>query len=47
MTEFLVEFYLSRADAAALDRSVRRARLAAEKQSRQGTPVNWLPGDFG
>ncbi|HKB76427.1 MAG TPA: hypothetical protein VKC58_07515 [Myxococcales bacterium] len=28
MTEFLVEFFLSRTDPAAIDRSVRRARLA-------------------
>jgi hypothetical protein len=42
MTEFLVEFYLSRTDTAAFGRSVRRARLAAEKQTRQGTPVRYL-----
>jgi uncharacterized protein DUF4242 len=42
MTEFLVEFYLSRTDAAALRRSVRRARLAAEEQTRQGMPVRYL-----
>jgi hypothetical protein len=42
MTEFLVEFYLSRTDATALGRSVRRARLAAEEQTRQGTPVRYL-----
>jgi len=42
MSEFLVEFYLSRTDAAARGRSVRRARLAAEKQTRQGTPVRYL-----
>jgi uncharacterized protein DUF4242 len=42
MTEFLVEFYLSRTDAVALRRSVRRARLAAEEQTRQGTPVRYL-----
>lgn len=42
MTEFLVEFYLSRTDTAALHRTVRRARLAAEKQTRQGTPVRYL-----
>ena len=42
MTEFLVELYLSRADAAALECSVRRARLAAEEQTRQGMPVRYL-----
>jgi len=42
MTEFLVEFYLSRTDAAALGCSVRRARLAAEEQTRQGMPVCYL-----
>jgi Protein of unknown function (DUF4242) len=42
MTEFLVEFYLSRTDAEALDRSVRRARLAAEEQTRRGMPVRYL-----
>jgi hypothetical protein len=42
MTEFLVELYLSRTDAAALERSVRRARLGAEEQTRQGTPVRYL-----
>jgi hypothetical protein len=42
MAEFLVEFYLSRTDAAALGCSVRRARLAAEEQTRQGTPVRYL-----
>lgn len=42
MAEFLVEFYLSRTDAAALGRSVRRARLAAEEQTRQGMPVRYL-----
>ena len=42
MIEFLVEFYLSRTDAAALGRSMRRARLAAEEQTRQGRPVRYL-----
>jgi len=42
MTEFLVEFYLSRTDTAALHRSVRRARLAAEEQTRRGMPVRYL-----
>ena len=42
MAEFLVETYLSRTDATALGRSVRRARLAAEEQTRQGTPVRYL-----
>jgi hypothetical protein len=42
MTEFLVEFYLSRTDAAALRRTVRRVRLAAEEQTRQGMPVRYL-----
>ena len=42
MSEFLVEFYISRTDAAARGRSVRRARLAAEEQTRQGRPVRYL-----
>jgi len=42
MTEFLVEFYLPRTDAAALGRSVRRARRAAEEQTRQGIQVRYL-----
>jgi hypothetical protein len=42
MTEFLVEFYLSRSDPVALDRSVRRARLAAEEQTQRGMPVRYL-----
>ena len=42
MTEFLVEFYLSRTDTAALHRCVRRARLAAEEQTRRGMPVRYL-----
>jgi hypothetical protein len=42
MTEFLAELYLSRSDAAALGRSMRRARQAAEEQTRQGMPVRYL-----
>lgn len=42
MTEFLVEFYLSRTDAAALGRCGGRARLAAEEQTRMGMPVRYL-----
>jgi hypothetical protein len=42
MSEFLVEFYISRTDAAARGRSVRRARPAAEEQTRQGRPVRYL-----
>jgi hypothetical protein len=42
MTEFLIEFYLSRTDAAALGPTVRRARLAAREQTRRGMPVRYL-----
>jgi AhpC/TSA family len=42
VTELLVEFYLSRTDAAALDRCAGRARLAAEEQTRLGMPVRHL-----
>ena len=42
MTEFLVEFYLSRTDAAAFGRCAAQARLAAAKQTRLGMPVRYL-----
>src|SRR5215470_6906035 len=42
MTEFLVEYYLSSTDAAAFEPAVTRARLAAEEQTRLGTPVRYL-----
>ena len=42
MTEFLVEFYLSRTDTAAVGRCAGRARLVAEEQVRRGVPVHYL-----
>jgi uncharacterized protein DUF4242 len=41
-TEFLVELYVARSDASAVERSAERARLAAEELTRQGTPVRYL-----
>ncbi len=46
MTEYLVEFYLSRTDAAALARCAAQARLAAEEQARLGVPVRYLRSMF-
>jgi hypothetical protein len=46
MPEFLVELYVSRADAAAVERRAARARLAAEQLSREGTPVRYLRSVF-
>ena len=42
MTEYLVELYVSRSDALAVERGAERARLAAEEQTRQGNPVRYL-----
>ena len=46
MAEFLVELYVSRTDAAAAARNAERARRAAERLSRRGTPVRCLRGLF-
>ena len=34
-----MELYVSRADACAIERDAERVRLAAEEQTRRGTPV--------
>jgi hypothetical protein len=44
--EFLVEFYVSRADGDAVGRGAERARLAAEELSGAGTPVRYLRSIF-
>jgi hypothetical protein len=44
--EFLIELYVSRADAAGAERDARRARLAAEQLTRAGTPVRYLRSLF-
>jgi hypothetical protein len=42
MAEFVLEFYASRADTAAVRRRTRRARLAADAVTREGTPVRYV-----
>ena len=39
MPEYLVELYVSRADAGPFRRRVEKARMIAEELSRRGTPV--------
>lgn len=46
VAEFLVEVYVSRADAAAVERSAERARLAAEALIQEGIPVRYLRSIF-
>ena len=46
MAEFLVELYVSRADAGAVERGAERARAAAEELTREGTPVRYLRSIF-
>ena len=46
MNEFLLEVYVSRADAAAAARGTRRTRLAAEQLTREGTPVRVVRSIF-
>ena len=46
MPEFLVELYVSRADAASTVPGAERARLAAEELSRQGTAIRYLRSIF-
>jgi Protein of unknown function (DUF4242) len=46
MPEFLVELYVSRADAASTVPGAERARLAAEELSRQGTAIHYLRSIF-
>ncbi len=42
VVEFMVELYVSRIDAGAVERAVRRARLAADELTRDGTPVRYV-----
>ena len=46
MTEYLLELYVARADAVAIDQDTERARLAAEEHTREGTPVRYLRSIF-
>ncbi len=46
MAEFLLEFYLSRLDDAAVAPMSAKARIAAEQLTRQGTPVRYLRAIF-
>ena len=46
MTEYLLELYVARADAVAIDQDAQRVRLAAEEHTRQGTPVRYLRSIF-
>jgi hypothetical protein len=46
MAEYLVELYVSRSDAGALERDAEYARLAAEALTREGTPVSYLRSIF-
>jgi len=44
--EFLVELYVSREDAAAVERGAERTRRAAEELTREGTPVRFVRSIF-
>jgi len=46
VAEFLVELYVSRADAGAIERGAQRSRLAADELTREGTPVSYLRSIF-
>jgi len=46
MADYLIERYVSRDDAQAVERDAGRARLAAEEVSREGTPVVHLRSIF-
>jgi hypothetical protein len=46
MESFLVELYVSRTDLAAFERDAESARRAAERLSRQGTPVRYVHSLF-
>ena len=46
MAQFLGELYLSRGDAAAVERNAERARLAARELTREGVPVRYLRSIF-
>jgi Protein of unknown function (DUF4242) len=42
VTEYIIELYVSRSDERDVRRGAERARLAAEEQTRLGTPVRYL-----
>ena len=42
MAQFLLEFYVSRTDADAVERDAESARRAAEQLTREGTPVRFV-----
>ena len=46
MTEYLLELYVARADAVAVERGAERVRRAAEEHTREGTPVRYLRSIF-
>jgi hypothetical protein len=46
VTEYLLELYVARADAVAIDQDAERVRLAAEDHTRRGTPVRYLRSIF-
>jgi hypothetical protein len=46
VAEFLVELYVSRADAVAVERAAARTRLAAEQLTQEGMPVRYLRSIF-
>ncbi|MDQ3669189.1 MAG: DUF4242 domain-containing protein [Actinomycetota bacterium] len=46
MPEFLVELYVPRTDAAAVEQGAARARLAAAELTREGTPVRYVRSIF-
>jgi hypothetical protein len=46
MPEFLLELYVSRTDAAAVERGAQRAHAAAEEMSREGTRVAYVRSIF-
>ncbi len=46
MPEYLVEFYASRSDGAAVERSAERASVHAAELTREGTPVRYVRSIF-
>lgn len=46
MSEFVIELYVSRTDAAEAERSAARTRRAAEEMAREGIPVHLVHSIF-
>jgi hypothetical protein len=46
VAEFIVEIYVARTDASAVEAGATRGRLAAYELSREGTPVRYLRSIF-